>query len=341
MKKVVIIGGGFAGSYCAKHLEKDFQTTLIDTKDYFEFTPSIIRALVEPKHISKIIVSHKHYLKKTKVIKGEAKEISPGKVLANGKERPYDYLIICSGSKYNAPIKEKHLLVISRLKGIKESADKLNKARSVLIIGGGLVGVELAGEIIERYPEKEVTLIHAQSHLMERSPEKAQDYAERFLARKKVKIILNQVASDRNGEFVTNKDIRVKADLAFWCTGITPNYEYLKQCSSSLNERNYLCVNEHLQVSSYQNIFAGGDITDVQEEKTAQNAEEQAKVIVKNIIHLENNEPLGEYKTKPRIMVISLGQKNGMITYKNLLFTGYLAGIMKRLIELKTMRRFK
>ena len=32
MKKIVIIGGGFAGSYCAKNLEKDFDVTLIDTK---------------------------------------------------------------------------------------------------------------------------------------------------------------------------------------------------------------------------------------------------------------------------------------------------------------------
>lgn len=37
--KLVIIGGGFAGAYVAKRVERHFETTLIDTKSYFEFTP--------------------------------------------------------------------------------------------------------------------------------------------------------------------------------------------------------------------------------------------------------------------------------------------------------------
>ena len=48
MKNVVIIGGGFAGSVCAKKLEQDFKVTLVDTEDYFEFTPSILRLAVSP-----------------------------------------------------------------------------------------------------------------------------------------------------------------------------------------------------------------------------------------------------------------------------------------------------
>ena len=61
MKSVVIIGGGFAGAYAAKHLENDFNVTLIDGKDYFEFTPSVLRTIVEPTHIKKIQVLHTHY----------------------------------------------------------------------------------------------------------------------------------------------------------------------------------------------------------------------------------------------------------------------------------------
>ena len=65
MKKVVVIGGGFAGAYIARHLEKDFDVTLIDTKDYFEFTPGILRTIVFPKHMKRIQVLHTHYLHKS------------------------------------------------------------------------------------------------------------------------------------------------------------------------------------------------------------------------------------------------------------------------------------
>ena len=67
MKKLVIIGGGFAGSLIAKNCENYFDTTLIDSKDFFEFTPGILRTIVQPSHAKKIQVLHKEYLKKTKV----------------------------------------------------------------------------------------------------------------------------------------------------------------------------------------------------------------------------------------------------------------------------------
>ena len=76
MKRVVIIGGGFAGSFVASKLERDFLVTLIDSKDYFEYTPSILRLVVNPKIISKIRVSHKNYLKKSEIVVGHVNEIS-------------------------------------------------------------------------------------------------------------------------------------------------------------------------------------------------------------------------------------------------------------------------
>ena len=86
MKKVVIIGGGFAGAYAAKNLEIDFGVTLIDSKDYFEFTPSILRTIVEPRHITKIQVLHSHYLKNADFIRGVVKEINVREVILDGNK---------------------------------------------------------------------------------------------------------------------------------------------------------------------------------------------------------------------------------------------------------------
>ena len=47
-----------------------------------------------------------------------------------------------------------------------ELADLLKEKEKILIIGGGPVGVELAGEISEKYSDKEITLVHSQSQLI-------------------------------------------------------------------------------------------------------------------------------------------------------------------------------
>ncbi len=142
--------------------------------------------------------------------------------------------------------------------------------------------------------------------------------------------------------YITDKKTRIKADLAFLCTGIKPNYWCMsRSLSYCLNERKAIIVNEYLQVKGFSNVFAAGDITDVREEKTAQNAENQAEVVAKNIINLERGKNLEKYLPKPRIMVISLGKWNGILVYKNFVLTGLIAGVLKSIIEWREMRKYK
>ena len=98
MKKVIVIGGGFAGSHIAKELQNEFDVTLIDSKDYFEFTPSILRSIVKPSHVKEIQVLHAHYLPKCKIIVGCVEEVSKEYVKLKDEKIFYDYLVIASGS---------------------------------------------------------------------------------------------------------------------------------------------------------------------------------------------------------------------------------------------------
>jgi NADH dehydrogenase FAD-containing subunit len=75
-KKVVIVGGQFAGRKALTLLEKDFDVTIVDEKEYFEYTPAALRAIVEPAHAAKIIVDRP---RATKVARAERIELTDGK----------------------------------------------------------------------------------------------------------------------------------------------------------------------------------------------------------------------------------------------------------------------
>lgn len=341
-KKVVVIGGGFAGSHAAKHLDKHFDVTLIDTKDYFEFTPGILRTIVEPSHIRKIQVLHSHYLKWARVLVGKVKEIGKNYVLVSGRKVKFHYLVIASGSSYNLPFKEQKVVTALRAKHLRNYYERLCKADRILIIGGGLVGVELAGEILWRYgKEKEITIVHSGERLIARNSKAAINYAEKFLSDKGVKIIYNERIVNHDGKkYVTHKKKNIETDLAFLCTGITPNYSFMKKnFSEHLNARNQIKVNNHLQLIGVPNIFAIGDVGDRQEEKTAQNAERQADVIVKNICALHKEEKLREYHSKPGALLISLGKNRAIFSSKGFVIGGVFPALMKWGVERMEMMK--
>ncbi len=343
MKKLLVIGGGFAGTLIAKKLEKKFNTTLIDAKEYFEYTPGILRTIVEPKHLKKIQVLHKNYLKKAKILIAGVKEINKKYVIANNKKLRYDYIVICSGSDYNPPIKEQNASITMRAKHLQDSHNKLLKAKDILLIGGGLVGIELAAEICTNYKNKNIMLVHSGKHLVQRNNPKTIKYAENFLEKKGVKLLLNERVNKEKSEiYVTQTGKKIKADMAFLSTGIKPNSEFMKTSfPKALNENNQIKVNDYLQVANYKNIFAAGDITSINEEKTAQNAKRQAKVVIKNLLALEQGEQLKKYKSKKTLLVISLGKYNGILEYKNIVIYGKIPALLKWLIEKLTMWRYK
>ena len=121
---------------------------------------------------------------------------------------------------------------------------------------------------------------------------------------------------------------------------LSANSELLKGFRGVVDEKGFVKVNGFLQLAGYDKIFVAGDVNNVKEEKTAQNAEEQAKIVVDNLRRLERGKPLIMYKSKPRIMVISLG-KLGVLTYKNFMMAGLFPGWLKGKIERREMKKRK
>ena len=343
---IVIIGGGFAGAYSAQQLErlkKECSVTLIDSKDHFEFTPSVLRVLVEPEHVTKIRAPHRTYLKLASVITDAVVAVDAKNVRCRNHLVPYDILIICAGSSYETPIKGKDILITARERELQQHAERIRTAQRILIIGGGIVGVELAAELVEKYPQKKIIFVHSKKTVIQRSNARAQEAAASFLRERGVELILNERVIDAQGnQYRTNKKRTIAADIALLCTGIVPNTQFLNShFKDDLDSHKHIRVNQYLQMR--KNIFVAGDCSNIHEEKTAQNAEEQAKVVVKNVRHLiqgDHGEAFESYHPRPRAMVISLGKSHGILTYKNWTLTGRIPALLKSLIAWKTMRRY-
>lgn len=339
-KKVVIIGGGFAGSLAAQRLENDFDVTLIDTKEYFEFTPGILRSIVNPKHVRRIQVLHTHYLKRAKVLVGTVKSIMPEHVVLDRENIRFDYLIVSSGSTYTSPFKEQRVVPATRANHLKHYHEDASHAKKIVVIGGGPVGVELAAELIGKYPRKEITIVHSQDRLMERSNPRSSAYAQKYFHKKGVRVILSERITKINKDIcVTDRGTRLDADIIFLCTGIKPNFELLSKFHDVLNDNNQVKVNSHLQINGFKHLFAAGDITAISEEKTAQNAERQAKTIVKNIRAISESQPLHDYESKRTPWVISLGRWNGIFDAGTWSFHGIIPALMKKYVERREMLR--
>ena len=111
--------------------------------------------------------------------------------------------------------------------------------------------------------------------------------------------------------------------------------------NKNLDDKKYIKVNSNLQLEKYSNIFSAGDVNNIIEEKTAQSAEKQAEIVIKNIKNLELKKGLINYVPKEKPMVISLGRYNGIFEYKGIVLFGIIPAFLKWFIEKKTMIKYK
>jgi len=357
-KKFVVIGGGFSGAYAAKKLEQHFDLTFIDNKDYFEFTPSVPRTLVEPNHVKQMQIKHSDYLdlSKTQVINDKVFKLDESSVWLKKGDRKIDYdcLLICTGSTYNKPFKSDCVLKATRSKKLISKFKEFQKANKVLVIGGGIVGVEAAAEIVETFPQKQVTLIHSGHSLMNRTSgvtPKLANYAYDWLTKRGCKVVLGQRAEHQpctteRLKFVTQKGALFAPDVVLMCTGIVPNSKFLQGTflASACNQSGFIKANPFLQVLGQQNVFVCGDVASLDEEKLAQNAERSASVVVHNALALfvkQKRKRMIKYSVVDRPMVISLGKYCGIFLYKGWSLTGFIPSWMKVVVEMKVMVSYK
>lgn len=270
-RRVLIIGGGFSGLLAARDLSSKYDVTVVDAKEFFEYTPGILRAYVKPCHFDALsftlndVIEHKIGCK---FIWGEVKSLNGSSLTATVKpmiqetteEIGFDYCVIASGCNFNFLHKYgeslwfptvheqgrehsewKHIderFIEGRRRHILEEHGKLKdlnkKGATVLICGAGFIGVEWATELQYFFPKLKITVIDFLPNCLGPLPIKAQEYCDVYMAKVGIKTVYGIKYDPKSPEFWSKIGLQQGGvDETYICMGVkASNYFMPKETLS-------------------------------------------------------------------------------------------------------------
>ena len=230
VKRVIIVGGGYAGTALSRALDKVAEVRLVEARDRFVHNVAAIRGIVDPSLLDRILLPYDRLLRRGRVWQGVVADASSaGVTLASGEHIEGDIVVVATGSTYASPFKPQHDSTEVFADGLRRAHSNLKATDAIAIVGGGAVGTELAGEIFSAYPGKAVTLVSGSPSLMPGYSDKLADTLGAQLRSKGVSLrfntrVENLVAHDRPFVGSLGKGLGETSDqLIFPALGAQPN----------------------------------------------------------------------------------------------------------------------
>ena len=203
MPKILIVGGGYAGFYTAKKLEKylgksEAEVTLVDPLPYMTyqpFLPEVAAGSIEPRHV---LVSYRRHLKRTNIVGGKVsyinhqdKKVTVSSPNLETYELEYDQIVVTAGAvsrTFPIPgvadlaigmktieeaieVRDRLFTNFDRAAGLPPGPER-QKLLTFVVVGGGFAGIEafaemlsLATYLLRYYPN--IKFEEVQFHLVE------------------------------------------------------------------------------------------------------------------------------------------------------------------------------
>ena len=388
LPRVVVIGGGFAGLNLVKKLRKlPIQLVMLNKHNYHAFQPLLYQVSTSGIEPDSIVYPLRMFIKRQKNFYfrlADVSHINPETqtITADIGELNYDYVIINTGTrtnffgnkqikKYAMPMKTvpqalnlRSLILQNFEKSTIVVTDEEKKfLLNFVIVGAGPTGVELAGAIAEfkhnvlplDFPDLDPELM--QIHILEGGDrvlppmsEASSKKSAEALRSLGVQIHTNTIVTDYDGALVTTKCGKTfKTRTLIWSAGVIGNLikGFPKE---SYNERtNRYFVDVYNKVKGYNNVFALGDVAQMQCEgypnghpQVAQPAIQQAKNFSKNFIKILNgNTDLKPFKYNDKGSMATIGRNKAVADIKKLNFSGFTAWLIWMFIHLMALVGFR
>src|SRR5262245_15688431 len=386
--KVVIIGGGFAGIEAAKNLRHArVDVTLVDRSNHFVFQPllyQVATGALAPSDIAVPIRWVLRYVRNTTVLQADVLRIDTSQrsvFLSNGSVLPYEYLIVAAGSRHSYFGHDEWEARAPGLKTIEDAYEVRNRFLSaferaecctdeaarqaqltMVIVGGGPTGVELAGIMISiarkaLYRDfRRIDPSKARIILLEGGPRLVPAFKEHLSARALrdllslgIEVRLNAAVTAITGDAVHIGDERIATQTVFWAAGNTgsPLSSIFPDC---VDRASHMKVKPDLSIVGHPEIFVAGDQAAAVNPdgkpvpRVAQGAMQMGRRAARNIVADLKNRPRTafQYHTHGELAVI--GRYRALAEFPWLTFSGtpawllwlfvhilYLAGFRNRL----------
>ncbi len=335
-KKIIVVGGGFAGIQLIRKLdERYYDVLLIDKLNHHQFQPlfyQVASSQIEPSSISFPL---RNIFKRKKLLQIRLAEVlsvneTNKKITTSIGDFDYDYLVLAIGCKTNffgnREIEKNAFTLKSTLESIdlrnhilQTFEDIISATESekeallnLVIVGGGATGVELAGAFSEikrnvlpkdyhgfDFTKFKIILVEGSKNTLNNMSDKAKKASRYYLEKMGVEIRTETRVENYDGETLTLKGGEtIKSKTVIWSAGVTGNFVdgFAKE---KFTNGNRFIVDRFNKLSLSENVYAVGDIAYMETPKYAKGHPQVANVAInqaKNLAKNFNREARGKAK---------------------------------------------
>jgi NADH:ubiquinone reductase (H+-translocating) len=388
--RIVILGGGFGGVYTAAHLERiwqadpNVQVTLVSRTNYFLMTPLLFEAgsgVLEPRHAVNPIrqlFTHARFVQ----AEIEGIDIANRAVMARqADDEPqrieYDHLVLALGGVTNTkliPGSAEHALrfktladaihlrnhTIQRFERADVETDPKQRDAQLafVVIGAGLVGVELIGEmtdfvrhvarIYKRVDPSRIRfeLVEAMPRIIPEFDEPSASYAAKVLAKRGVRIQTStKVRLIEPGRVHLETGETIDSETIVIATGVVPN-PLLADLPLPKDKRGRVEVDGTMRVKGHSKIWALGDCALIPDPSSkpypplAQHAIREGAALAENITSAIHDRPLVPFVYETQGSLAALGHFRGVGKVWGVPVRGFIAWWIWRSYYLFRMPRW-
>jgi NADH dehydrogenase len=384
LPRIAVIGSGFAGlRFCKKVDTSKYQVVLLDKNNYHTFQPLLYQVAssgLEPDSIvypiRKIFKGKQNFyfrMAETTKVDAERKQIETSIGILK-----YDQLIIATGAtsnyfgmsnieKYAMPMKSLvealnlRSLIIQNFEEALNTTDLTERERlmNFVIVGAGATGIELAGALAELktqilpndYPDLDIRrmqihILEANDRVLANMSSVASQKSEKYLKQRGIHIWLNTMVKDYDGKTVTSNKQKFESKTLIWAAGIKGYSPEGLKIEKTRAHR--IVVNEFTQVKGIEDVFAIGDIAQIETElypngnaMLASVAEQQGAHLAKNFNLKSRGKEMIPFVYSDKGTMATIGRNKAVVDLSFIKFGGFMGWLTWMFVHLMLLVDFR